>query len=62
VAGSELRDEAIIILRRTGRSVQFEITVDARTSLATSLLRHSGTIDDFALPRQVSSGQPMSTF
>lgn len=42
--------------------MQFEITVDARTSLATSLLRYSGTIDDFALPRQVSSGQPMSTF
>jgi len=39
VAGSEVRDRAMIIHRKTGRPVQFEITADARSSLVTWLLR-----------------------
>ena len=39
VAGSEVRDRAMIIQRKTGRPVQFEITADARSSLVTWLLR-----------------------
>ncbi|MDZ4140254.1 MAG: tyrosine-type recombinase/integrase [Erythrobacter sp.] len=56
-----LRDRAMIIQRKTGRPVQFEITADARTSLATWLLRRGGTIDDFVFPSRIHSGQPMST-
>lgn len=51
----------MIIQRKTGRPVQFEITADARTSLATWLLRRGGTIDDFVFPSRIHSGQPMST-
>ena len=61
VAGSEVRDRAMIIQRKTGRPVQFEVTVDARTSLATWLLRRGGSIDDFVFPSRIHSGQPMST-
>ena len=61
VAGSEVRDRAMIIQRKTGRPVQFEVTADARTSLATWLLRRGGTIDDFVFPSRIHSGQPMST-
>lgn len=61
VAGSEVRDRAMIIQRKTGRPVQFEITADARSSLATWLLRRGGTIDDFVFPSRIHSGQPMST-
>ena len=59
VAGSEVRDRAMIIQRKTGRPVQFEITADARTSLGTWLLRRGGTIDDFVFPSRIQSGQPM---
>ena len=61
VAGSEVRDRAMIIQRKTGRPVQFEITADARSSLATWLLRRGGTSDDFVFPSRIYSGQPMST-
>lgn len=61
VARSEVRDRAMIIQRKTGRPVQFEVTADARTSLATSLLRRGGAIDDFIFPSRIHSGQPMST-
>lgn len=61
LAGSEVRDRAMIIQRKTGRPVQFEITADARSSLATWLLRRGGTIDDFVFPSRIYSGQPMST-
>src|SRR3546814_18165496 len=33
VAGSEVRDSAMIIYRKTGRPVHFEVTAEARTSL-----------------------------
>ena len=49
----------MIIQRKTGRPVQFEITADARTSLGTWLLRRGGTIDDFVFPSRIQSGQPM---
>ena len=61
VAGSEVRDRAMIIQRKTGRPVQFEITADARSSLATWLLRRGGSLDDFVFPSRIHSGQPMST-
>ncbi|WP_301751125.1 tyrosine-type recombinase/integrase [uncultured Erythrobacter sp.] len=61
VAGTEVRDRAMIIQRKTGRPVQFEVTADARTSLATWLLRRGGAIDDFVFPSRIRSGHPMST-
>jgi hypothetical protein len=39
VAGSEVRDRAMIIQRKTGRPVQFEITADARTSLGRNTMQ-----------------------
>lgn len=61
VVGSEARSRAMIVQQKTGRPVQFEITADARASLATWLLRRSGTIDDFVFPSRIHSGQPLST-
>ena len=61
VAGSEVRDCAMIIQRKFGRLVQFEITADARSSLATWLLQRGGTIDDFVFESRIDSGRRMST-
>ena len=61
VAGSEVRDCAMIIQRKFGRLVQFEITADARSSLATWLLQRGGTIYDFVFESRIDSGRRMST-
>lgn len=61
VAGTEIRNRAMVIQQKTGRPVQFELTGDVRGSLAAWLQRRGGTVDDFVFPSRLVRGQPMST-
>ncbi len=61
LAGPEIRTRAMVIQQKTGRPVQFEITADARGTLATWLQRRGGTAGDFVFPSRLDRGRPMST-
>lgn len=47
VIGPEIRTLAIVILKKTGHPVQFEIMTDARASLLAWLDRRGGKVDDY---------------
>ena len=61
IAGSDVRTRAMVIQQKTGRPVQFEITADARGSLAAWLQRRGGTAADYVFPSRLDHRQPMST-
>lgn len=61
VTGSDLRNRALVIQQKTGRPVQFEITADARGSLATWLQRRGGAADGYVFPSRLDRSRPMST-
>lgn len=61
VAGSDIRNRALVIQQKTSRPVQFEITADARASLATWLLRRGGPADGYVFPSRLDLSRPMST-
>ena len=61
VAGQEIRTRAIVIQQKTGRPVQFELTSDVRSSLATWLQRRGGAADDYVFPSRLDHSRPMST-
>ena len=44
VTGGQVRSRAIIVQRKTGRPVHFELLTDARTSLLVWLERRGGTL------------------
>jgi integrase len=51
----------MVVQRKTGRPVQFEITADARASLLAWLERRGGSLDDFAFPSRVNVASHLST-
>ena len=59
--GCDLVNRALVIQQKTGRQVQFEITADARASLATWLLRRGGPADGYVFPSRLDHRRPMST-
>ncbi len=61
VAGSDIRNRALVIQQKTGRPVQFEITADARGSLATWLQRRGAPADGYVFPSRLDLSRPMST-
>lgn len=61
VAGTEIRNRAIVIQQKTGRPVQFELTADVRASLLVWLERRGGTIDAYAFPSRVDHTGHLST-
>lgn len=61
VSGNDVRCRALIIQRKTGRPVQFEILEPARTSLLKWLERRGGTVEDYAFPSRVDHSQHLST-
>lgn len=61
IAGQDIRTRAMVIQQKTGRPVQFEITADARGSLAAWLQRRGGTADDYVFPSRLDRSRPMST-
>jgi integrase len=61
VSGNDVRCRALVIQRKTGRPVQFEILEPARTSLLKWLERRGGTVEDYAFPSRVDHSQHLST-
>jgi hypothetical protein len=50
VTGHDIRARAMVIQQKTGGPVQFEITMDARTSLLAWLERRGGSVEELAFP------------
>lgn len=46
VSGGTIRTRAMVIQKKTGRPVQFELLPDARSSLLAWLQRRGGTVED----------------
>lgn len=61
VAGTDIRTRAVVIQQKTGRPVQFEISADARGSVAAWLQRRGGTADNYVFPSRLDHSLPMST-
>lgn len=61
VSGNDIRARALVIQRKTGRPVQFEILEPARSSLLKWLERRGGTVEDYAFPSRVDHAQHLST-
>ena len=61
VSGDRVRSRAIVIQRKTGRPVQFELLEPARASILAWLVRRGGALDDFAFPSRIDQGAHIST-
>jgi integrase len=61
VSGADIRTRAIVIQRKTGKPVQFELTADVRASLLTWLERRGGSVHDYAFPSRVDHAGHLST-
>ena len=61
VCGGRVRSRAIVVQRKTGRPVQFEILEPARTSILAWLDRRGGTLDDYVFPSRIDHAMHIST-
>ena len=61
VLGGHVRSRAIVVQRKTGRPVQFEMLADTRTSLNAWLERRGGGLDDYVFPSRVDHATHLST-
>jgi site-specific recombinase XerC len=61
VSGGHVRSRAIMVQRKTGRPVQFELHADARTSLIAWLERRGGTLTDYVFPSRIDHDRHLST-
>ena len=61
VSGDTIRDRALVVQRKTGRPVQFEILEPARTTVLAWLERRSGSVHDYAFPSRCDPSNHLST-
>jgi site-specific recombinase XerD len=61
VSGGRIRNRAIVIQKKTGRPVQFELLEPTRGSLLTWLKRRGGSLEDFAFPSRIDHSGHLST-
>ena len=61
VSGGQVRPRAIVVQRKTGRPVQFELLEPARTSLLAWLECRGGALDDFVFPSRLNHSAHIST-
>ncbi len=61
VSGGRVRSRAIIVQRKTGRPVQFELLEPACASIFAWLACRGGTPDDFAFPSRIDHNAHIST-
>lgn len=61
VRGGEVRSRALVVQKKTGRPVQFELLETARKSLQAWLERRGGSINDYVFPSRVDHAKPIST-
>ena len=60
VAGGQVRSRAIVVQRKTGRPVQFELLADVRASLLAWLERRGGTLADYVFPSRIDHTHHLS--
>src|SRR5664279_4264063 len=61
VRGGRVRSRALVIQKKTGRPVQFELTEAARGSLLAWLECRAGTLDEYAFPSRINRANHIST-
>lgn len=61
VSGGQVRHRALVVQRKTGRPVQFEILEPARTTLLSWLERRGGSVDQYAFPSRLDVTAHLST-
>jgi integrase len=61
VSGGQVRPRAIVVQRKTGWPVQFELLEPARTSLLAWLECRGGALDDFVFPSRLNHSAHIST-
>lgn len=61
MTGDAIRDRSLVVQRKTGRPVQFEILEPARTTLLAWLQRRGGSIEDYAFPSRLNHNSHLST-
>ncbi|MBA3040902.1 MAG: tyrosine-type recombinase/integrase [Rhizobiaceae bacterium] len=61
VTGHDIRTRAMVVQKKTGRLVQFEITTDVRANLLPWLEQRGCTVDDYAFPSRIDHGDHLST-
>ena len=61
ICGAQIRTRAIVIQKKTGRPVQFELLEPTRSSMLAWLERRGGTVDDFVFPSRVDHARHIST-
>lgn len=61
LAGPEIRTRSMVVQQKTGRTVHFETTSNARASLLAWLERRNGVVDDFAFPSRGDATGHLST-
>jgi len=61
VVSGQVRHRALIVQKKTGRPVQFEITQTTRESLKVWLDHHGGALSDFVFPSRLGASAHLST-
>jgi integrase len=61
VSGRAARSRAIVVQRKTGRPVQFELLEPARTSILSWLERRGGTLNEYVFPSRIDDAAHIST-
>jgi site-specific recombinase XerC len=61
ISAGQVRSRAIVVQRKTGRPVQFELLEPARTSLLAWLECRGGGLDDFVFPSRIDHAAHIST-
>lgn len=61
VSGGQIRSRSIVIQRKTGRPVQFELLEPARNSILAWLERRGGALEDFVFPSRTDHSDHIST-
>jgi integrase len=61
VSGGQVPSRAIVVQRKTGRPVQFELLADARASRLAWLERRGGTLVDYVFPSRINHAHHLST-
>ncbi|MEJ0023266.1 MAG: tyrosine-type recombinase/integrase [Alphaproteobacteria bacterium] len=60
-AGGEVKTRGIIVQKKTGRPVQFEITEQTRASIAAVIRRHGLSHGDYLFPSRLADSPHLST-
>jgi integrase len=60
-AGGEVKTRAIIVQKKTGRPVQFEITEQTRTAVTNLIRRHYLRSSDYLFPSRLANSPHLST-